>query len=1619
MRKRSKALALLLTVAMTFTSFTVPAFAEEAVAEEIVTEAVEEETEIQAEAQEEDVTGMYGAGEVFYATSFDDFAKLLSEAATDKTTTVYVEASWGEENDKDYTVSSNVVVNGNVDIIFETDPNFILADDKDGKSIPASFTVNKGATVTMTGRAVDMPFNFVNSGVLTIDMAAYIAPEKGVAFTNEAEGSASIAGGARVKSLEKNKSSIDNKGILDLWNCTIEGAGREIPDGAEKAPETYAIVNTGKIVSERVIAHSANYGTDYEATETAVNGDIYNAAGATADLRGTSNFYVRWIVNKGNLIVGGEGEDSDHVSAVARIDSIEGGATVLHERAVVQRVNLAVRGSSADGTLTMTGGYIWDSVWYKTNAPKLYGGIVSCVHHGYDADKQLWVEKGNIVETGDNVSYAVHKITEFSETVGMAKTTPGNIINASGAEISTAKSDKEVSTVIYNGKPFNEKVSAALAGITWKEIRTLSELKAAAAAGGYYKVLRDIEIYDAVTVSATEPLYLDTTSETTDEGLQEGRLTFTVFGDSIGSLTVNEGATLNFVDRDDDIDTDIYVSSDISGEKKDGKTTVNTVITNKGTMTLEEVDISVAYSSQYLTFISNAGTLTWDDGTNIYCYNLENSTIINNTGVLTVAGNNSNYISTRIEIVNGQSVIAIYNAGTAEILGGRIDVEDSDADSAAILYKAGNEVLLTGGYIYGARGTSTNVITKYLYKEDGTPDLDDNGKRKKSENPVYGSAVIAEGFTTGSYRTASSKEPVSSKNAGYIALGDIPYEINLHADSDYRYMLMEKGEAALKDDIFYIDIVGNTFGKEPEDLVTITTNKADVAAVAQKTLNEIDSEKYTSDDDKTEKYDAVVATAFGQAIITATEEISGATDTVTVEVVTSRKALVADNYTVNIGSSVYNLNAYRTGLDMELEWYLNKDATGAMYEANNSFKPERVILTGATVETQQQLDRYFDNAAYLDLDFDSELKTYNFELETTQVPGGVTTFLAQDEVKEIRDIAVNVLVYNKAAKKTIEITLPATFDIVIDQKRPVVKFKKYTINGAYTDEGFNAYVLNDLITTDYTVDSIASPNFEINNDFVWNNSNRGGYTYAGAAKNKSYKLPVSVQLEGYVGYYEGILPLAVKSTYPKLMLDQKKIVVPKGQANYRDIVLDILSKDETAIRHIAGVTTTSADYSVLGLENAGYSALYDSAKKIYSVAGVGDIALRPNGDLTKATKVELLVSFDNLKYKKGVPYTQKLTVTVSPVDESKFKLSAQKGVKPTLYVYKDEAGVIKDGRPNPQYINVIMNPGNYTNGYFTVSSLDGKISVDEYGVVRGVQNTGALQIKVTAGSALTEKDKKAELLVKWYSAEGTQLGKDLKLKVAIDSKASSVGEIKKPVVVNLTKPYLPYMDEEDYVKSMGGLVKTKVVNASPEYGDTEDGRFCVEWTGKMGTYLIHPTAEALKAGKIAAGNEYDEVLHFTGFDYKTYDVAIKIKVVSSKVTAELVHDTSDITMSGITNAARNTFAVKTTIPYFGLKVASAKLTGKDAANYVLSESRREQVVTGRGYWDNQGSYDDDWTNNSTFNYYTIAYANNTLPAGIKAGKQNVEIELTYTDGSTAKVKLPVVVVGSMTTAATK
>lgn len=701
MKRRSRFLAGLLSVAMVMTSFSVPVTAAEleedvlpqiettqdaeevaesvealGAEEDVIADADDEEAaeaEAVADEAEEDVAGMVGdptkGDTLVMVHSYAELVKAIEGAQAGAQVTIEARDPYNLENDDKYTVSANTLLTipAGKDIKLEVFADDFLQFDTeeidklrtDGATMDkypkATLTVESGAKLTVEAWD-DFATNVcvVNNGEFTadeVDGDLVIVPYNGVPFTNEQGATAKLLNGSYVSS-DGESASIINNGTL-ITDSIYAAADDTKALGADR----FSVVNKGEMIMEDSTVDNAAYYYEDKEGETVYRFGyaVLNDKEAKLAVRGEAD--LESIYNNGTLTVGSE---NDFQTNVGTLYALNESSTVIHN-AEINYVDMATdkagKAIIKSGTVTQVGGEI-GALRFADVLPILDRGITNkLIHAVFDAEAKA------VVDDEDPTTLYFQGYTVEGPALVEKKPAFRVYDEAKDKDTGYNVEYKEVkylvATSIENGVPYYNGAILDIDKVPTREeryvpnvlypISSLDDLKKAAVsenAAGYY-LTQDIEVTETVTFKCPD-IYIDGYYTPTDADgnplLDEEEKEIEYSGDLVftgaGAFVVEEGAVVDLYQ----VDVDAYTS-----DKEKAPTA--TLFTNKGTLYTGEVEIR--YNTKPV--VENSGTYYSED--EIYAEDSEATLIVNTE-------NAQAYLNADMESEDAVKGSLIDNAGT-------------------------------------------------------------------------------------------------------------------------------------------------------------------------------------------------------------------------------------------------------------------------------------------------------------------------------------------------------------------------------------------------------------------------------------------------------------------------------------------------------------------------------------------------------------------------------------------------------------------------------------------------------------------------------------------------------------------------------------------------------------------------------------------------------------------------------------------------------------------------------------------------------------------------------------------------------------------------------------------
>ena len=1650
-RKRLKRfIAVLSAVAMMITSFNIPVYAK--TGEEIIVEesdsvtaeesaAFTETTEDVTEKEEKDISenaaesaSVKGVGNIsetkyYEVHNMEELQQVIVSAPNGVETTIHLEEPYSMANDvKKYYVSGNLVIPARKNIVIDMNSQSFSYNGTSGVSCneadPFRMIISENAFLKLVSNSgYGTRMGVENNGTFVMD-GPTINPQYGHAIKNNKGAKAVVETGCLKPGVKYYGIFNEGEAILNQANIRTDYSEWNEETGKLMKPAG-GIYNAGCMTLEQ---------TEMSATGNtiSINGIDNIGENAVLSIRGAYNIKLQNRQYQGIRNISGKVE----IGAESRntfIDGIRtfgGGIVTMRSGKVTRVITAACMGDERDsnledGNFIMIGGDAY-RVFYDKNLPELKFGETGFAS-ATNQPAIVKISENGIDSSSDITSYKYKTHSDTGEQL-VEKS-----IYEEDAEGTIEYEGKRyiVAYKIINGKPifYNKE--------KYTTISTNEAFRKAAKEGGSYYITKNIYVSENVIVE--KDLELD------GEDVFFRSVT-TLNGEyKAGSLTVAKGATLYsatifkqssdqgkgslsadrpFITNNGMIE-DLYAIQCLDELKKDGSGAV--ALENNGRILSVEIDqntqgvsenrpvgiqnntggviewMTSAIGNECAVAVKNEGEIQegYIDTTSDCVFNLPivvneasgkisdiwgfwsgtKGILVDNSGEFQMNTGYKLWVSTGVAIKNSGTLVmnggniyaqkggtAVENTGTFVMYGGVVGNISRGQDHAyAITYTEGHEPVLIGGTVYGSRYD-----------------------KSVSTNAAEGSAVVkwnGETAEKGFFKHTVTGTPIDSLNAAKIIDGNISYDSTVSMKWPHYYALMEKGESVKASDMFDIStwetigssISGNTYTFSSKDESVVSCSKVS-------------------------GNDVFTAVDTGTAMVMVSSNETKAADYVIIDVVEEggRAKLVADSYEVNLFTENMTMNANQSLIRVSYEWHLKENATGVekYFNWNDNFWPSGMIITGKSVDSDKDFNTYFTREETTKYNLVERRYLVRYIVETDNNGGNPVTLLARDGVTGFKDLNVTLTLRNKASGKTFEIPVAQKLNLSIDQSAPCVQFDTVNLNGAYNTEA--VYKLNGTsvppnLISNADLKSCVKGDMADKLKSVSIKSYPNGFDgdgtnlyYEGGAKNKKVNIPVKVTFNEYVGSFDAVVPVSVKSVYPKVSPEMKTITVPEKATHMEDIKLRFIDKKSPlgvgTVKNVEIVGNSS--FQLIAHTYSGNNGVYynETDKCYYAKKDSDDctLTLRPRADLTKAETVALKVTYGNLKRKSGKEYSTIVKLKVKPVSEKKHTLKVNE--KPVLYISEnaEKTGVIGTS----QEITFQFTPSYYSNGYVKVVSADKNITV------KTGESRNSLNVSANEETKIT--DKKAIFTVDWFAADGTKLTKKpVKVTVKFDSESPSV-TVADEVTIDINKPLIKTRNiygqlNETTNLSMGASLNLLMKNAYMDNGyyDSFDGKGLFYYdAGK-----IYPRSDALQAGKIVPGGDYEVKLYFKDLlenELPAKTVKIHVKEVT-KVKASIVEKQVKLPKRGA--AVKAIFSIHTQQPYYGMKVKSVALSGKDAGNFELMYNTNDK---------------NKYTSQADIQYGLI-YKDGRLPANLKAGNKKVVLIVTYENGATAKVKLPVVI----------
>lgn len=1089
------------------------------------------------------------------------------------------------------------------------------------------------------------------------------------------------------------------------------------------------------------------------------------------------------------------------------------------------------------------------------------------------------------------------------------------------------------------------------------------------------------------------------------------------------------------------------------------------VVENKGELFLSssaKVYLPSGSAEGEVAAIENNGSLTVESGASVYT-NASKSCAIRNNGKLQLSGG-------YVYVENGaKSSAAVENNGEMTVDDAIVkNMNYMDPYGYSIVYSESNIPEVNGGTIGGTRARSysstTDTFTSYVMGS-----ISENAAGEAIATPGSAIAHKVSGNVSdntivvdeGSYN--NSGKSIATNNAARISNALIPYDLYVNADE--KYLLMEPEEYVQltahskgtvynngmpMGKVFTVNLNNNCFGINPAEMFEFTSNHPEVAEVminaSAKDLGEENNEALTVASEAV-SINAVAAKSEGMAIITAKNELSGATDYFTVEVTADREKVVNTSYTAAFENSKDTMSAFEKTKRVYLDWHLLSSGSTAMgaYNFDNNFLPKKVKITAANEEDQADFKKYFGTDTF-DINFDNSRKSYYFTLSNRSVDAynygidpnnhSVTTYIAQDGSKGLTGLSATLLVGNKALQKTVEVKSATDLELVFDHSEPKLSLNPITLNGAYTDavsyglydSKYDSYdtiypnrvSVEELMAAlkpdkknNYVIDEIIQA--ETSTKFAFKSTYDSDYlTYVGPAKKCSKKVNLQVTLDNYYGVYDVTAPITATVTKPAVSLVQNKVKYSDTASAQKNIEVYFTAKDAASAGTIQSIELVKGG-EFYQLEQHVSDEVLIGAKKSYESNTY--VELIPKKDIVGKVDVQLKVTYNGYKRNSGKKYTQTLKLPITVVTKSAYKLSLDKNSDKTIYVETYSNGDVADtSTPNgsfvvssPAYVSFAHDPISYTEGYLEVSNITS--TTDGQHLAIDIVNADGSRIDSLRGkdfdflvsaTKYAGGIKNAGFTVTWKDMNGKIIAKPVNVKLAISQDKGSVSDFK-TLVMNIAKPYKEICLEtgeivDVTIEQMAVKAAYKISNGRLSYSHYNSDLFNVVDDGK--NLVVYPEYTALRDCKLVPGRTYSVDLYF--YDIVNGDMLhkvlpIKIADVKKVVAAA---EKSSYTISGVNRYARVPVSIMTANPYYGLAVTDVALDAKSRSlGLELTKTNAESVTTVL-----------ESVNYANDPIVYLKWKDSKIPSSIKSGaKLAVTLEVTYSNGAKAAVKVPVTV----------
>ncbi|NBH81768.1 hypothetical protein D7X88_02515 [bacterium C-53] len=1387
-----------------------------------------------------------------------------------------------------------------------------------------------------------------------------------------------------------------------------------------------------KVVNEGIFKTKENLDGTGVSIESALGNSFENKAKATADFDGGSISSIAEgsiaVVNEadGIMSIGGETEITaakDNATAKS-LTAIQNAGTLTVNEASIEATGDEAASCAIEntGTLSVRGGNIDSSAVaiYNTGTAELGSPLARDValniSNGINAalPTVLTLSGGKVIVYGDSDSdYYANGVSISTGSGAAVSTTPfvggNNTFKATGTGTfvmfggyvegiayegtnyptllgGTIENDNGA-CVLYTAKDTKEpdaKKSFYYYYNTAEESPEKQQISAAEDDGTYKTEITPMKGGSGVPSGSSNTYVYD--EEGLRKALSEGKKN--IYAQSI---TLNDNLA---------IDKDVVIRGVIT-------TSANTItIAKDKNVEFSGLDIMFRGLADGATAITNEGNLTLNNS-DITCTGAEGLKVLANAGALSICSMSD------IKIDDMTAGIAVYNTGKFVMNDGSITAGKGNKDSYAIVYTGDNLPVLIMGDVCGSL-YNVSVPQDYTKLTEGAAVVKDN-------NGTYEKGAFLNTEAEG----AAAQD---TKNSVWILDGVAQERREMNSIVEQEYLLMEVGEKLDAEDI--AKLFNRSAGYLTAGYWSMTSSDACVkatldgqnssieavskgyATVTIGVSNHVDAEGKVSDTEMSSKNYIRI-------------EVVGAGE---------RAKLIADNYAGNILNQNVLVNGYKySPVDVGFEFHIK----GSYGEENTGGDLHKVMQETYKVSDiridDEEFNRYF--AAELvntpvqnfvtptdgveHTGYDPDKKYYSIKITPKYDDGEAdsdsdSTNLIIDDIKGIKDVEATVILKaDKEGFHEIPVKL-GKFNITVKSSAPKFKTAPIEINRFYN---YGSAHIKEHIVVSNDIEEVSSVKAVTCTAGI-HVDNSGDVSVTG---KKGGKISADVEVDNYVGKYPATLTVKVTNKAPKVSLKEKKISVYGKTSAETDIVTSLLSKDNYSGDNDSDVSR------ILNVEVAGKSAdfykailtdTYRNEAKGKSYIHYRDIILQPKQSITKATTVELKVTFYNTRRVKGKEYAVNLKLKVSPVKNLTVKQSVKPRInKETVSGNTNDSGIVK----------FTLNPKTYRGGKIIVTGLNGKGSTAQplpeeltFGSVIDYKD-GTYGVRVTANEKTKNAKKDVKFAVQIIAQEGesgvfkSMLKKPAVMTVSLyDEKAPEIK--KKEAVIDMGKvkaaeginAYIA-MEELSSTKEWNTLrtklkASYKVSSVGKWDVSTDSALFTASKTtntktGDLTSVVLYPEYDAYYAGKIQVGNKYivnvtlknnrgtvkTETLVVTVKDVKKADVTLEDAGSGEKKDAFTLYWNSPYTLdsfemgydSDVFGSGSGWHKDCSSTPYMGLTVRNVEIADANSPYEVIR-----------------------YKNTNADHYtYALTFKDKKKPTGVtKKQLQTVTLKITYSNG---------------------